>query len=132
METSKRRQLVKRLLDSTHSGQTTWEVTGDDNAFLTSFPNYSIRIIFLHPGNQPDPDYYLQIINQDSQLIEEFSDTELGSDMNNIRESFRMMRDMYNTARRNALGVDKAIDDILEALGPDPNPDPESPGRLPF
>lgn len=132
MSYSKRAILVRRLLNGTKHGTILWEVTPEDEVFQTSIPNYSIRITYVRRlsdgSGAPVTDYIIQIYNQDARLIEEFSDVELSGETDDDTLAYGQMEEIYNYARRGALGLDKALDDILEALGPDL----DNPGRLPF
>jgi hypothetical protein len=58
-------------------------------------------------------DYVLTILNSEGTVIEQAADTDFA---NRLQDALPMMSEMYSAARRQALGVDGAIDDILGEL----------------
>lgn len=103
--------LVVRLSEKTISKQVDWEVTASPDKYLTTSSNYSI--IISEEGEQGD-DYFLTITDELDELIDRVGDPEL-TEVN--ENAYHIMQNMFVSARRNARGVDKAIDDILESLG---------------
>jgi hypothetical protein len=108
MEFSKINNLVVRLNEQTANGKVDWEVTASSERYLTTSASYSIII------SEEEPDYFLTIMDKYDDLIERVSDNDL-KEFNN--DAYELMRTLYISARRNARGVDKAIDDILNVLG---------------
>lgn len=102
-------EIIVRLLEKTNTRQLHWEITASDSKYLTSLPKYSVII------SEEGEDYVLYITNpyQSNAIIERVADGEL-------REidpkAFVKMRNLYESARRNARGADQAVDDILNFL----------------
>jgi hypothetical protein len=108
---SKYSVLVQRLHQKTLKGGLSWEETALKNAYQTSFSNYTIRIRLQ--DHEDNPYIFVSIFNHDGRLIDEFHDESIRDDLQN---SYPVMREIYDTARRSALGVEQALDDILDAL----------------
>lgn len=104
-------KLVSVLLEQTSNGSLKWAQTEKSETFQASFPRYSIRI-YLH-SNQSD--YVLQILNELGDIVEEVSDPDLAGVLGS---PFQKMRDLHDSARRSAMGVESALDDILNFLDP--------------
>lgn len=99
--------LIQRLHENTERGKIDWEATANSNRFATSSSDYSIII------SEEGEDYYLTIVDEFDELVERINDVEL-REVNS--ESLTLMKTLFSTARRNARGADKAIDDILRSL----------------
>jgi hypothetical protein len=99
-------ELASLLFEKTKTGEIAWEKTSFDETFQTSFPKYSVRIQKVKGA----PTLFL--FNEDGDLIEELSYVEaflsLGSE-NRLNELFEL-------ARRKAMGVDQALDELLREL----------------
>lgn len=126
-------KIVEILYERTINGKLEWETTNQDNVFQTSFTNYTIRI---HYKTVEDPwihtiteFYIIEIYNSEGKLIESADNFEL---RDHIKESTTAMKEMYEGARRMALKVDKALNDILMELGEDENKDKNKDDKLPF
>lgn len=109
----KRVGLVKGLLKKTKAKELNWEITGYETTFQTAFPEYTIQIGEYHTSYSQH-DYLITIQNKDSVDIDNISDEELYPVWN---EAYKNMRELYQLARRQALGVDKVLDDLLQELG---------------
>lgn len=112
------RSFIEKLAARTEQGKVSWERTADDGVYQASFPNYTVHVLTRHnPERRDETDYVLQIKDEDGAVIEDVSDETLS-----IRTGdpiSKIMGAMFRQARRKALGVDKAVDAILSALGPD-------------
>ncbi|EJN18241.1 hypothetical protein [Pseudomonas sp. GM80] len=114
MTDSKIVRIIKGVDRQTKSGKIDWEITETENVFQASFPNYSIRLSYdeLEFGN----DYWLTIINNEGIVIESVSDVKLKDE---FEGAYKFMESLYANARRVALGVDKALDDLLSIFDDD-------------
>lgn len=107
-------KLIAVLKEQTESGLLAWAQTEKSDMFQASFPGYSVRI-FVRDHNPIEQDYVLQIINYLGEIVEEISDPDLKNVMEN---PYRVMRDLHDSARRSAMGVENALDEILNWLTP--------------
>lgn len=110
--TSKPARFVTLLYEKTLNGELNWEPTETEDVYQCAFPNYSVRI------SERGADYVVTIYNEQGTVIEEMTDVTLKDEIDN---SFEKMRQIYDTARRVAMGVDKALDDLLSYLDNNPS-----------
>lgn len=107
----------------TMGGTIEWEETALRGVYQASLANYSVRISLVDSQDHGGLDANLSIINDEGSEVESFLDVDLQSEW--FRElgvagsSFEIMSSIFHTARRIALGSEKAINDILEELDDD-------------
>lgn len=110
-------KLVEVLLTQTAKGSLgslQWAPTENSDMFQASFPRYSIRL-YPQSINSFDVDYVLQILNELGEIVEEVTDR----DLKDVLESpYEKLRDLHESARRSAMGVESALDEILDFLDP--------------
>ena len=107
-------KLVEVLLSQTENGLLQWESTEKSEMFQASFPRYSVRLSIRYVSDI-DIDYVLQILNEFGDIVEEVSDP----DLKDVLESaYKKMRVLHEAARRSAMGVESALDEILSFLEP--------------
>lgn len=109
-------KLIRSLHANTKAGSITWEETERHGTYQVSFPNYTIRLSNrVNPYNpyDGDTDYVIQIINGDGDVVDEVSDVDVKDIVDN---SYNVMKDLHDMARRQAFGVEKALDEILNDL----------------
>jgi hypothetical protein len=110
-------QLVMRLHKNTRNKKILWEDTPTNQAFVAAFPKYSVQI--ERKLRRDAVDYVITIINDVGVPVDDFSDVDLSTRFDNIapeRGWFEFMNEIYEMARRQALGADEAIDAILGEL----------------
>jgi hypothetical protein len=110
-------QLVKQLAKKTAERAISWEKTEEEASFQTAFPGYSVRLRVIRSASglyAGATAYAIQIFNELGELVEETTDEEL--DGPTPGEFYTSMKAMYTGARRSVMGVDKAIDSILQRL----------------
>ena len=111
--------LVQRLYKKTKKGEIDWEEITEPGIFMAALPGYAVFIsrrsssgsdsTFDQVGN----DYVISINNLDGRVIEEVTDVDLRLVW---EHSYRDMGNLYEAARRKAMGVEEALDDILSEL----------------
>ncbi|MFD0738873.1 hypothetical protein ACFQZQ_06220 [Lysobacter koreensis] len=101
------------LRKKTEDGALTWAETEDKGIFQASFPKYAVRLFEAANPFENETDFVLQICNDNGDVVEEVRDTDLTSF---FEKPYVFMRDLYELARRNAMGVDAAIDEIMISL----------------
>jgi hypothetical protein len=106
-------QLLEKLYDKTASCERRWKETIDKGVFQISSPNYTVQIA------QPEGVERISIVDDDSEVIESFSYHDVRRaeiDESQKQDLLTKFEELYQMARRQALGADKALDDLLEYL----------------
>jgi hypothetical protein len=106
-------RLARLIYEKTKNGEIKWEATPEEGTFQASLSNYSILIkrspkaSMIPPNVLLDPTYFtIQICNEQGQVMEELT----------WGDGFEEMRDLFELARRGAMGVEKALDDLIGTL----------------
>lgn len=108
--------MVQKIAQATSIGVVQWKETEIEDVFQISFSDNSVRI--GERSSRSDPafsEFYLSIFNIDGEIVEDIGD----EDGNNQEERgvlYRALKDTYETARRQAKGVDQVLDSILSEL----------------
>ncbi|SRR6266404_7848748 len=113
MAYEKYQRLVQKLLERTDKNELQWKETASPETFQVSFSNYSLTLSEQTSGSGPS-DFVVTIINSAGDLVDSFSDVLL--DEGHGATYYRSMGELHQKARRQALGVDQAIDEILDDL----------------
>lgn len=105
-------KLVQLLADKTDRDELAWDESEKNGVFQLPFSNSTVRISARESRNhRGDTEYVIVILNAQGSEVEEVSDETLP-----LEGSFVIMKDLYEKARRKAMGVDRAIDSILDDL----------------
>ena len=119
MANKKHLALVSMLRDQTRKGLLDWKEHPQDGAFQLSFPQHSL-VVSAARGEFDMPDYYIRVLNDEGTVVDSFSDVELWQSMSDAEKAASSvagdMQEIYESARRTALGAEKAVDEILEYL----------------
>lgn len=107
--------LLTVLSEKTESGRIEWEESARSNSYETSFPNYSV-VLSHRPSSVSEDDYVLYVVDARGDVVEEAADYDFREFMEN---PYSRMKELYETARRQAKGVDQALDEILKDLNSD-------------
>lgn len=118
MVSGKYLELIDSLLAKTEAGKIEWKKTAKPNAFQISFPHYSIMLEHKERFQQQEipiiktnsSEYIIVILDSEGRGVDFFTDR----DLNN--EYQERLAEIHQQARRQALGADKALDEILNAL----------------
>jgi hypothetical protein len=113
-------ELVDRLHMRTQEGRLKWFETPQKGVFAALLRGYSLQIE-TERSDDPDPetlDYRFTILNGDGDVVESLSDIVIGNGLapTELRMFYQKCRELYDMARRKALGVDDALDSILDEL----------------
>lgn len=104
--------LILRLFKRTKSESIDWDVLGDENdVFVTGLADYAVSL-----SKSSSNVYRVEIIDDDGRIVDSFSSASIDTPKAKT-PAYTILREMYELARRQALGADKALDDILNALG---------------
>ena len=112
MDYEKQGALILKLEELTFAGKINWQPSAQPGAFQVSFRENTVQIK-LRPTvvetEEPDAvDIEFNLYNGEGEVVETFSDVELTS--NDARRPdggiwYRPLLDLYNKARRTALGA---------------------------
>lgn len=120
MAYAKQMKLVQKLADLTRVGSLEWKPSVKNDVFQLSFRDNTIRIgQNVLPGFEGARDIQIQLINGEGELVESFTDVDLENDIENPRPPgnwYPLMSDLYESARRIALGAEKVLDELLSDL----------------
>jgi len=121
--------LLQKLLVQTKMGRVKWERTVDDGVFQAGFPGYSIKMRKVF-----DEETYLIIINiynDEGSVVERITDNDvltLG-----WSNAISAIAELYETARRQAMGVENALDSLIASLeDPPTGEEPPTDEDIPF
>ena len=114
-------KLINMLEKKTSEGRVEWQETTDDGVFQAAFPGYAVRVLMHSAGGRfsdEDPDYFVQLYNENGTLIEVIRQDDIreGEEADAYKKSYGVLKSLYEGARRHAMGVDRALDQILEQL----------------
>ena len=110
---SKVADFVLKIYEKTKSGDITWEKTQHDHVYQTSFPKYSIQICSGHDFEN-NPYVSLILYNDEGKMIETIHHDD--QSLRVIDYSYECMKETFEIARRQAMGLEKALDDIIVYL----------------
>jgi Flp pilus assembly CpaE family ATPase len=102
--------VITRLYAKTKADVVEWEPSEDANLFAVKFSDYTISIQHIQATPNPTEWFILTIANNDGVPIQEMDST---TAKNN---GFADMSDLFYRARRHAVNLDQALDDILKEL----------------
>jgi hypothetical protein len=122
MTMEKQKILVSRLLERTTNGDLRWRETIHKNAFQVSLKENSV-LVRQKPGEIPDvDDYEFQLINNEGQTVDSFLDLDLAKTEDVQADKikwYRLCEELYDLARRTALGSEQVLNQILRDLDDD-------------
>jgi hypothetical protein len=108
-------KMLYLLKERTENKKISWEETVNENIYQSAFPKYTIQIGYYSNTDSFSKrvDYFIRILDEDNKVIEDAKDDDLKGELDN---PFEIMESLYRSARRQAMGVDKALDNILSEL----------------
>ncbi len=110
------RILVDRLIHYTDVKKIKWQPSADEDVFITRVGNNQISINQQNNRiNWEVMDYVIKIYNEDGDVIDAFSDEDIGA-----QEYFKKMKELYLSIARITNGTEEILDSILREL-PDPD-----------
>lgn len=115
----KRAALAERLYHKTKEGALKWEATAEDGVYQVAFPGYALHIGERERNSEPF--IFVRLYDADGTLMEDYDDGDLKemipSSVPGSIGFYTLLSELYSGARRAALGVDRALDNILKELG---------------
>ena len=121
---SKHYKVIQGVYAATKAGNLTWATTSKSEQFLTNIDNYTCIIRIVHDPVYPEePDYAIELYDDLNVRIESISnrtvsETPADSPRNSLHP-YTMLKESYELARRQAMGVDIALDTVLNFLKSD-------------
>ncbi len=114
-------EIAKLVLERTKEGRLAWEGTADENSYLATLGNQSVRI---SRGSLAGDEYhFFSVLNKDGREIETLSTTPDDAYSNWILEHVyatpidkNTLPIIFQLARRRALEVDKELDELAKVL----------------
>ncbi|MFH1158244.1 MAG: hypothetical protein V1721_05100 [Pseudomonadota bacterium] len=132
-------KLVQTLVQKTAQGKVPWKKTSDREKFVSPInSDYSVAIEQMRTDAYEGFEYFFVLTNSRGETIERVSSRELQEFYDALKSTFEYpelnplsdtLNRLFSAARRQALGVEKAVDSILEALEKDAIVDPD---EIPF
>lgn len=120
MTAEKHVKLFELLHARTKEGNLNWADTVDKGTYIVSFTSFSVEISREQNENHFESDIVLNIRNSDGDFVERVRDSELADYLEasgiDRAKFFSRAEALYQMARREALGADKALDSILTDL----------------
>ena len=104
MQESKMIELANELLRNARAGKLDWEEDSEDDGFTIDFPDVSLSIV-----NQGDSIFTLQLINDEGDVIEEISASQ-------VHPTGKTLQEIYDLAKRQVWNIDGNIDKALGYL----------------
>ncbi|MCQ1572748.1 hypothetical protein NFO65_18630 [Neorhizobium galegae] len=108
MTLESRYNVLEALLAKTKDEKINWEVGPLSESFYSKIGDNSVAI------RQVRDDFHLIIYNADGDVVEEISDPEFSND--GRPGAFNLMKNLFISAKRNALGTDRIVSSILDEL----------------
>jgi hypothetical protein len=102
--------VMTRLYAKTKADLVDWEPSEDANIFAVKFSDYAISLVRILPTKDRAEWFNLSIANSDGAVIQEM-DSITAKD-----NGFADMPDLFYRARRHAVDLNSALDDILKEL----------------
>jgi hypothetical protein len=115
MDCTKQRKLVQSLLNLTRVGSIDWKPSLQANVFQVSFQENTVRIGLKEGRRQEEGGIMIQLANGDGVVVESFTNVDLQAKHTCINPQpwFPIMMDLFDEARRSALGADKEIHEMV-------------------
>lgn len=105
----KHKVLIQLLLERSKNGNLEWKDTPRDGVYQVPFATNAIQI------QMSGDDVVVSLVNDRGDVVNSFSDTDLDSGTGGP-QYYKVMLELYNLARRIALGSESILDNILGEL----------------
>lgn len=126
MSYQKLADLALKLGEKTKEGLVAWEDTAERGTYQTEINRNSVQIAAVEPDNYfgggNDADYEISIFDTIGNKVESFRSEDINTFLPGNIHAHTLLEEMYQTARRRALGTEQVLDSILDALDDDSIP----------
>jgi hypothetical protein len=121
-------ELAVKLKTLTEQDKVKWSETADESIFNSSLPQFQVSIAKRHMGQNWGEDvygYFITVRDLSGRVLDEAGDSDFGSAVTGEAgagleftgvSGLQILKDLYDLARRRALGVDKALSALLSSL----------------
>ena len=106
--------LLQRVLDKTVKGELHWESTANASTYTVPFARFSLTLEQVPETRDTRSYILLRLSNDRGQVVEEFDEHKAR------RMGFEQAADLYDRARRTAMGLNSALDELLTELDDSP------------
>ena len=106
-------KLVRRLFQMTQENKLQWVETGREGVYQLAIDDYIVRVAEEKADDQSPTKYVLRVCNAKGIVLEQVSDVDISE---RVHEAGEFMQDLYQRARRIAMGVETALDRIIQRL----------------
>ena len=116
MDMEKQARLVRHLFRKTNEDDLEWQ-TSAAGTFVVSFRNNGVQLRRGDTGAQ-SPIFFVDLINDQGEVVETFDDEDLdrAATAGTGGEYFQLLGNLFELARRSAMGSDKVLNDLLKEL----------------
>lgn len=113
--------LVARIYSKSKQGELNWKKTSDEDVFVVSYSNYSVQVSvtmeYVDHLDEMIDRHRLRILSNSGAIIEEFIPAMF--DKNDFQiPPYELFRTVFECARRHAMGLNVAIDELLGEMPP--------------
>jgi hypothetical protein len=110
MEDTKAKEFFQGVLSKTRAGRIRWQPTAEESEYIAALGGqFTLSVSQYENQVVPYTRYALVLKDQDGRMLTTITSVDDGIDREDIRE-------LYETARRQALRVDDKIDQVLGEL----------------
>ena len=120
--TGKLAQLTEELFGVTQRGKMAWQAAEAEGRYVTQIRDLSITVEKI-TGADGLPGIALLIRNREGRMVQKFTDHDLADhspESEEHRNFWDMLTELHEMARWSAEGVFEVIEDLMEALAPEP------------
>jgi hypothetical protein len=107
--------LLQKLEERTSASDIEWERTAYENRFQTTVGGYTLSLSQSESEVPDSYDYVLRIHAADGAIVEAISDEEIHQSVPSF-SAYKSMGNIFRGARRSAMGVEQAVDSIIQGL----------------
>ena len=102
--------MMNKIYARTKADALDWEPSEDPNIFAVKFADYTVSIERTEETEKAPEGFNLSIANNDGLVIEELHSYSAS------KNGFTDMKDLFDRARRHAVDINGALDDLIREL----------------
>jgi hypothetical protein len=119
MSMDKQKKLANALIARTEQGLLEWKVGLNERSFQVTIGNNTVFVREKQIRGQESSDIVISVLNDEAVEVDSFSDVELNEseEGGHGRQWYTKLKNLFEVARRTALGSDQILNEILSDLG---------------